>query len=214
MILTLGARGQCPSLAQSSVPFEIGKSLDAAFYSKSEDKGYFFREREFLKSSKDKIDAGYPVKIISRWKQLPIHWNTGIDAISRCEPQEKTIFFKGREYLVFQQGYPVKNRPQKLPGEFKNLPSFFHSNIDAAVYLSDNNTLYFFKGDQYVRLKNNRVEQGYPRKLPGEFHKLPQGFYSDVDAVLYRKGYILFYKKGQYIANKMPSDLFKEGGTD
>jgi hypothetical protein len=190
--------------SQGSIPIDtliyskINKNLDAAFHLEKENKNYFFFQKVYSRLSNNKMDLGYPTKIQNGWKDLPQYWNTGIDAALRCEPAKKTIFFKEREYFIIQNGYPVDAFPRKLPGEFKNLPKYFHSNIDAAVYLSSNHRMYLFKGNQYVRIKNSKIEQGYPKKLPGEFKELPKAFCSDIDAVLFYKGETFFYKNGQH----------------
>ncbi len=189
--------------SQDSVPviqpiyLEIHNQIDAAFHLEKENKDYFFCQKVYSRLSNNKMDLGYPTKIQNGWKDLPQYWNTGIDAALRCEPTKKTIFFKGREYFIIQNGYPVDTFPRKLPGEFKNLPKYFHSNINAAVYLPSNHRMYLFKGNQYVRIKDNKVEQGYPKKMPGEFKNLPKEFCSDIDAVLHHNGDTLFYKNGQ-----------------
>lgn len=177
-------------------------TIDAAFHLEKENKNYFFCQKVYIRLSNDTVDLGYPTKIKNGWKDLPQYWNQGIDAALRCKPDKKTIFFKGREYFTMQNGYPVTPLPKKLPGEFKNLPRYFHSNIDAAVYLDTNQRMYLFKGDQYVRIKNNKVEEGYPKKLPGEFKKLPKEFCSDIDAVLHRNGNTYFYKNDQCITSR------------
>ncbi|MCP3930051.1 MAG: hypothetical protein GY705_13235 [Bacteroidetes bacterium] len=181
--------------------------LDAAFHLEKENKNYFFQQKVYLRLSNNKVDLGYPTKIQNGWKDLPQYWNTGIDAALRCEPTRMTTFFKGREYFTIQNGNPVATFPKKLPGEFKNLPRYFHSNIDAAVCLSSNQRMYLFKGNQYVRIKNNKVEQGYPKKLPGEFKLLPKEFCSDIDAALHHNGDIFFYKNGQY-AKSIKNEVF------
>ncbi|MFK8004995.1 MAG: hemopexin repeat-containing protein [Saprospiraceae bacterium] len=191
--------------SQDSIPIlqpvnlEMANPIDAAFYLEKENKDYFFSQMVYFRLFNNQVDSGYPTKIQNGWKNLPQYWNTGIDAALRCEPNKKTIFFKGREYFIIQNGHRVATVPKKLPGEFKNLPRYFHSNIDAAVYLTTNHRMYLFKGNQYVRIKNNKVEQGYPKKLPGEFKKLPKEYCSDIDAVLHRNGDTFFYKNGQYV---------------
>ncbi|MFK7774336.1 MAG: hemopexin repeat-containing protein [Saprospiraceae bacterium] len=201
---------QNPILIDPSTYLEKDKNIDAAFHLEKENKNYFFCQEVYLRLSNTKIDLGYPTKIQNGWKDLPQYWNTGIDAALRCDDNKKSIFFKGREYFTFQNGYPAAKFPKKLPGEFSKLPRYFHSNIDAAVYLTSNQRMYFFKGNQYVRIKNNKVEQGYPKKLPGEFADLPKEFCSDIDAVLHHKGNIFFYKNGQYTINEKITDSRKE----
>ena len=175
------------------------KALNAAIYLEKENRNYFFRKGQYLRLLGNKIEEGYPTKIHNGWKDLPQYWRTGIDAAIRCEPTKETIFFKGREYFTIQNGYPVSKIPKKLPGEFMNLPRFFHSNIDAGVYLPNIARLYLFKGNQYVRIKLNKVEQGYPKKLPGEWKNLPTEFCSGIEAALHRSGTTYFFKNGKYV---------------
>lgn len=199
MILNLQVKSQNSISFNQPTFLEMDNCIDAAFHLEKENKNYLFHQNGYSRLSNTKIDTGYPTKIQNGWKDLPQYWNTGIDAALRCTSNKKTIFFKGREYFTIQNGYPVTALPKKLPGEYKNLPRYFHSNIDAAVYVTSNHRMYLFKGSQYVRMKNNKVEQGYPKKMPGEFKQLPKEFCSDIDAVLHSNGDTFFYKNGKSI---------------
>ena len=59
--------------------------------------------------------------------------------------------------------------------------------------------MYFFKGNQYVRLTGVEVDPGYPEALPGGWRGLPAAWWSGIDAAVFRAGHTYFFKGNQYV---------------
>ncbi|WP_108882822.1 hemopexin repeat-containing protein [Anderseniella sp. Alg231-50] len=162
------------SLASQS-RFQPVTEIDAAVFANG--RSYFFKGSQYFRLRHSKVEAGYP-KSMALWKNLPVSFQSGIDAALYLPDNRKIYFFKGDQYVrltvnAVDPGYP---KPISI---WKGLPRSFHSGIDAAVY--QNGSVYFFKGRRYVRFANGRMVKGYPRKLPGEWG-LPSGFRRGIDA--------------------------------
>ena len=87
-------------------------------------------------------------------------------------------------------------------GQWGNLPVAFQKDVDATVYRKNNNRIYFFKGDQYVRIGgDSKVEPGYPKPIAGNWKGLPASFEAGIDAALWRdsNGKLYFFKGSQYV---------------
>ncbi|MCO6512073.1 MAG: hypothetical protein J5I65_14910 [Aridibacter famidurans] len=76
--------------------------------------------------------------------------------------------------------------------------------IDAAFYHPGENASYFFQGDHYYRLTGTKVDDGFPKKLPGDFKGLPASFHSGIDAAVIdpSSGNLYFFKGNKYSAFK------------
>jgi hypothetical protein len=77
----------------------------------------------------------------------------------------------------------------------------WNTGIDAAIHYKPNGKNYFFKGKQYTRLTDTRVDPGYPKALPGGWSGLPASWKSGIDAALYHEpiGKVYFFKGKQYV---------------
>ena len=118
------------------------------------------------------------------------------------EAGNKMYLFRGDTYHRYElngKGYQVDAKPRKLPGGWQGLPNSFQKGIDAALFYKPNGKNYFFKGDSYLRLSGVKVDEGYPKKLPGGWKGLPRYFQKDIDAAVFRKGHTYFFKGGQYV---------------
>ena len=128
-------------------------------------------------------------------------------------PGHGTYVFRDNEYYKYRivkgELELLSGYPRKLPGGWQNLPTYFHSGIDAAFYYPPTKKTYFFKGKQYVRLTGIKVDKGYPRSLSDadsewNGHDLP--FEEDIDAAVWmnadetdsRDGYVIFIKDGKF----------------
>ncbi|QQS40408.1 MAG: hypothetical protein IPM63_13700 [Acidobacteriota bacterium] len=76
--------------------------------------------------------------------------------------------------------------------------------IDAAFYHPGEKVSYFFQGDHYYRLTETKVDNGFPKKLPGDFKGLPASFHSGIDAAVIdpSSGNLYFFKGNKYSAFK------------
>ena len=52
------------------------------------------------------------------------------------------------------------------------------------MWRKSNDKIYFFRGDQYVRLTDTVVDPGYPRPIAGNWNGLPTEFAEGIDAAL------------------------------
>jgi hypothetical protein len=93
---------------------------------------------------------------------------------------------------------------------WQGLPESFYKGIDAALFREDNNRLYFFKGNQYVRFGagSTAVDAGYPKPIAGNWPGLPASFQTGIDAALWREsnGAVYFFKGSQYVRFTKVSD--------
>ena len=124
---------------------------------------------------------------------------TVIDAAFFHRGTNKSYFFQGSKYYRLtgtrvDAGYPVS-----LPGGWKGLPTSFRSGIDAAVHMKSNNKIYFFKGNQYLRISDTTVDRGYPAKLPGGWRGMPADFARGIDSAVSHNGFIYMYKGNKQI---------------
>ena len=124
----------------------------------------------------------------------PVLWNNG-----------KAFLFDGGSYYR----YDVANDkvdpgyPKPIAGNWPGLPASFTSGIDAALQRKDNDYIYFFKGDQYVRFSAvaDGVDAGYPKSLDPNWGGMPDDFQEGIDAALWRdsNGAVYLFKGGKYV---------------
>jgi hypothetical protein len=97
--------------------------------------------------------------------------------------------------ISMDSGYP---RP--IAGNWQNLPASFTSGIDAAFWRQDNKRVYFFKGSEYVRLKDTTMDAEYPKQISSRW-TIPASFQTGIDAAMWRKSNnkIYMFKGSQYI---------------
>ncbi len=137
---------------------------------------------------------------------------TGIDAAFWRHDVNKAYLFSGTQYIRYStisngrdEGYP-----KKIAGNWPGLPVMFRSGIDAALWRKDNNKLYFFKENQYVRFSSisDGVDSGYPRTISGNWPGLPANFNNGIDAAFWREDNdkIYFFKGSQYVRFSNISD--------
>lgn len=183
----------------TSQSFSWNTDHDAAINHHPRGKIYFFKLNQYTRLTDTKVDPNYPTSMPGGWQGLPTSWNSGIDAAVYHGQYNKVYFFKGNQYvrltdIVVDSGYP-----RALPGGWQGLPASWHSGIDAALYYEPTGKLYFFKNNQYLRITGTKVDQGYPRALPGGWSGLPASFHSGIDAAVFRNGHTYFFKGDQYV---------------
>ncbi len=130
---------------------------------------------------------------------------TGIDAALWRLSNDRMYLFSGPWFvrLTNQTGDgPESGYPTLIGSNWRGLPADFRSGIDAALMRESNGKVYFFKGDQYVRIgDDSRVEAGYPKRIGDAWRGLPADFQRDIDAALYRdsNNKIYFFKGSRYV---------------
>jgi len=130
---------------------------------------------------------------------------SGVDAALWRTSTGQVYLFSGNRYArISQIGDGADSTyPRAIAGNWKGLPASFQSGLDAALWRQSNGKIYFFKGDQYVRISrvSAGVDSGYPRPIAGNWPGLPLSFTQGIDAALWRKsnGKIYFFKGDQYV---------------
>ncbi len=192
----------------SIVKLPVGASLmyDA-------ESAYFFKGDEYIgySVSNNHVPYGYPQKIQGNWHNWPSNF-IDIDAALLYDA-DRAYFFKGDEYILYRVG---ENRvpdgyPQKIQEQWHNWPSNF-VDMDAAV-MYDADRAYFFKGDEYIlfSVSENRVPDGYPKKIQEQWHNWPSNFIDIDAAVMYDAGSAYFFKGDEYIQYSVSGNRVPDG---
>lgn len=205
-IMRSNSQGLC-----QNTPWHFGwgafmTGIDAAVWRRDVNKAYLFSGTQYIRYTDiaNGRDDGYPRSIASSWSGLPAAFQNGIDAALWRKDNSKLYFFKGNQYVRFSSvndgvdaGYP---RP--IAGNWPGLPANFNSGIDAALWREDNDKVYFFKGNQYVRFSNvsDGIDSDYPRPISGNWPGLSADFNSGVDAALMRldNNKLYFFRGSRY----------------
>ena len=136
------------------------------------------------------MDAGYPKPIAGHWKNLPSEFEEGIDAALWREENQRIYLFKGDQYVrIDPDNFTMDvTYPKPIAGHWKNLPSEFEEGIDAALGHKDNNSVYLFKGDKYVRFSNGSttMDAGYPKSIAGNWKDIPGSFEDGISSIFWR----------------------------
>ena len=133
--------------------------IDAVVVNYDDSTTYVFNDDKYVI---DNGPQGVTLPITSKWN-LPSSWNSSIDAAVYLQsPYNALYFFKGTEYIKFQNNIRVPGYPINAYYNW-GMPNNWN-NIDAVVVNYDDNTIYIFNGDQYViSIANN---QGVKTILP------------------------------------------------
>jgi len=128
----------------------------------------------------------------------------------------KVYFLGGAQYLRydlaedrFDEGYPRPLDAQNWP----NWPRSWTSRVRAGVNW-DNGKAYFFRGDQYLRydMWGDRVDEGYPKPISGNWPGFPETWFSGVDAAVnWGNGKIYLFKGGEYLRYDVGEDKVDKG---
>lgn len=130
--------------------------------------------------------AGYPAPIAGNWVGLPATFEAGIDAAVFRDENKRVYMFKGNQYIRMTDTTMDAGYPKPIAGNWGGLPASFQQGIDAALFRKSNGKLYFFKGNQYVRLTGTTVDSGYPKPIAGNWNGLPAAFQQGIDAAFHR----------------------------
>ncbi|NET74067.1 MAG: hypothetical protein F6K62_24975, partial [Sphaerospermopsis sp. SIO1G2] len=151
-----------------------------------------------------KIDAGYPKKLEGYWGNLPPAFRSGFDSMAELG-NGKIYVTKGDEYIRYSDRDASKidaGYPKKLEGYWGNLPPAFRSGFDSMTELG-NGKIYVTKGDEYIRYSDrdaSKIDEGYPKKLEGNWGNLPPAFKSGFDSMAeLGNGKIYVTKGDEYI---------------
>lgn len=117
----------------------------------------------------------------------------------------KQYMFSGKWYLRYSADFVLDaDYPKLIAGNWPGFPASFAEGVDAALWSRTNNKIYFFKGNQYVRIDPSvswAVEAGYPKPIAGNWPGMPASFASGIDAALDSKtnNKIYIFKGSQYV---------------
>ncbi|WP_300454447.1 hemopexin repeat-containing protein [Accumulibacter sp.] len=199
------------------LPASFQSGVDAVVWRESNDKIYMFKGSEYVRITDTTMDAGYPRPIAGNWKGLPASFTNGISAGFTHRERKAMYLFDGSQFVRMSDGVPCL-----MSSNSSALCSFtplhfgwgaFLSKIDAAVWRKDNDHAYLFSGEWYVRYSNisNGIDEGYPKKIAGNWTGLPSEFLSNLDAALYRdsNNKLYLFKGSKYV--RMTGSAMDEG---
>jgi len=201
------------------------RSMDAALWSDPNQKIYFFRGNEYIRVDPNngwRADSGYPKPIAGNWPGFPTNFANGVNAALWSEKNQKIYFFKGNQYIRVDpnnswnvdSGYP-----KPIAGNWPGFPTDFANGVDAALWSYKNNKIYFFKGDQYIRVDPNNswnVDSGYPKPIAGNWPGFPDDFAEGVDAALWavKNNKVYFFKKNRFYNQYIRVDPYNGWNVD
>ena len=127
-------------------------------------------------------------------------------------PNGKAYLFNGSQYVRYDPkadkadpGYPAP-----IAGNWPGFPPAFQEGIDAEV-VWNHQTVYFFKGDQYLRydIAADRVDPGYPLPIAAHW---PGLWMDHIDAgVVWPNGKAYFFSGSQYVRYDIATDKADPG---
>ena len=197
----------------AGMPADFYRGIDAALQRDDNGAIYFFRGDQYVKFSHvaSGVDAGYPKPIKGHWKGLPASFEWGIDAAFWRPSNGAVYMFKGSRYVRMSDvsaGVDA-DYPKSIAENWPGLPPAFTFGIDAVLFRKDNQKLYMFKGDQYVRFSkvSDGVDPGYPKKITDSWPGLPEkweasdNFSGGIDAALWRNsnGAVYLFKSARTV---------------
>ncbi len=211
-------------------PEDFVSGVDAAIWSEPNQKVYFFKDAEYIRVDPFNdwnVDPGYPKPIQDNWPGFPAHFASGVDAAIWNGKNQKIYFFKDDEYIRVDPANEWNvdaGYPKPIDGNWPALDSDFETNLDAALWSGTNNKIYFFKGENYVRIDPYNdwfMDVGYPKVIARQrigkrpdlkmaFEALgidsnwpgfPDHFGEDLDAGVWSKknDKIYFFKGSEYL---------------
>ena len=154
------------------------RSIDAALWSDTNTKIYFFRGNEYIRVDPNngwQADPNYPKPIAGNWPGFPANFANGVDAVLWSDLNKKIYFFKGSDYIRVDpnNGWNVDpGYPKPIAGNWPGFPTDFAEGVDAALWAVKNQKIYFFKRNrffnQYLRVdayNGWNVDPGYPKPV-------------------------------------------------
>lgn len=138
---------------------------------------HWFKGDRYVKydMAADKALGGYPKPIVGDW---PGVFTSGIDAALLWPGGERAFFFQGGSCQEFDVAAGKAADPVSIAGAFPALAgSGFENGVDTAFDWPGGHHVYFFRGDDYVKLDvaAGTVLAGYPKAIAGNWPGLPFG---------------------------------------
>ena len=191
-------------------PNNFGQNLDAAVWADKNGRAYFFQGNQYVRVNPNKnweVDAGYPKPIAGNWAGFPASFTSNLDAVVGNDKNNKIYFFKGNKYLRVDpnNGWAVDaGYPKPIAGNWAGFPASFANGVDAAIWSGTNQRIYFFKGNEYIKVNPNNsftVEPGYPKPIAGNWKGLAAPFKNGLDCALWngKSNKIYFFKGDEYV---------------
>ena len=151
--------------------------VDAAFYNEIDEQVYLFQGAEYLSFHIHKgrvVHSG--LKPITQWApNLPTEWKTGYwDAAYFDSSSRSIVIFKNDNYLLLAgKSLKVKKGyPKQITQMVTNWPQEWGSgDIDAAQFSRVEKKIYLFRGKEFLKIDDGRVEDGYPKPIGLKYPK-------------------------------------------
>lgn len=199
----------------------FGSGIDAALWNGKSNTIYFFKGKEYIRinpANNWNIDPTYPKPIKGNWPGFPWTFNNGINAALWCEANKKAYFFNGKKYLrvdPFNDWNVEPGYPKLISGNWPGFPPSFANGIDSALWSDTNKKIYFFKGNQFLRVdpaNDWNVDPGYPKTISPSWPGFPASFASAINAAVWSgtNQKIYFFKGEEYIKTD-PKDNWEVG---
>ena len=191
----------------NGLPASFEAGIDAAMTRSSNGKIYLFKGSQYCRLTETTVDAGYPKPISGNFADLPASFTNGIQAALMHDEREAIYLFDGAQFVRMINGVAClmsANSPELCsytPLHFGW--GAFLTHVDAALYRGDIDKAYLFSGQWYVRYSNvgEAIDDGYPKKIAGNWLGLPGSFQAGIDAALWRpsNGKTYFFKGSEYV---------------
>ncbi len=188
----------------------FGSGVDAALWNGKSDRIYFFKGSQYVRVDPNKnwnVDPDYPKPINGNWPGFPSPFTGGVDAALWSETNQKIYFFRNNEYIrvdpnnswEVDSGYP-----KPIDGNWPGFPAEFAEGVDGALWSDTNQKIYFFKGNEFIRVDPNNswnVDPGYPKPITPSWPGFPSDFASGISAALWSgtNNKIYFFRGEEYI---------------
>lgn len=200
-------------------PDSFGENIDAALWSETNNKVYFFKGSQFIRVDPNngwEVDSGYPKPITPSWPGFPRPFANGVDAALWSEINKKIYFFKGSRFIRVDpnNGWQVDSGyPKTISPSWPGFPTDFAEGVVGALWSGTNQKIYFFKGSQYIRVdpaNSWNVDSGYPKSIQGNWPELPSSFNNGIQAALWNgKSQKIYFFKGSEYVRVNPADGWK-----
>ena len=195
--------------------------IDAGLHSFANNKLYLFSEGYYIRYSPGFVlDAGYPKPIAGNWPGFPAEFADGVDAGLWSNTNQKIYFFKGDQYIRVDpgSGWDVgAGYPKPIAGNWPGFPAEFADGVDAGLWSNTNQKIYFFKGDEYIRVDPDdgwNVDPSYPKPIAGNWPGFPTEFAAGVDSATFANfnQRIYFFRDNRYIRVNPANGWQVDGG--